>query len=74
MLRGPEFFSFVLLTTMPLLARGQPVPVPESIRAENVPPIPSEPRQSKCSSSAGSCWVMGISPARRFHHDPGTPA
>jgi len=31
----------VLLTTMPLLARGQTVPVPESIRAEDVPPIPS---------------------------------
>jgi len=41
MLRGPEIFTLVLLTTMPLLAPGQTVPVPESIRAENVPPIPT---------------------------------
>lgn len=41
MLRGPAIFMLVLLTTMPLLARGQTVPVPESIRAEDVPPIPS---------------------------------
>ena len=39
--RGPAIFMLVLLTTMPLLARGQSVPVPESIRAEDVPPIPT---------------------------------
>ena len=41
MLREPAIFMLVLLTTMPLLARGQTVPVPESIRAEGVPPIPA---------------------------------
>jgi len=41
MRRGPAIVSLVLLTSMPLLARGQTVPVPESIRAEDVPPIPT---------------------------------
>ncbi len=41
MLRGPVIFTLVLLTTMPLLSPGQTIPVPESIRAENVPPIPT---------------------------------
>ena len=41
MLRGPAILLLVLLATMPLLARGQTVPVPESIRAEDVPPIPT---------------------------------
>ena len=39
MLRRPALFMLVLLTTLPYLARGQTVPVPENIRAADVPPI-----------------------------------
>jgi dipeptidyl aminopeptidase/acylaminoacyl peptidase len=41
MLRGLAIFMLAFLMAMPLLARGQMVPVPESIRAEDVPPIPT---------------------------------
>jgi len=41
MLRRLAIFMLVLLTTLPLLARGQSIPVPESIRAADVPPIPT---------------------------------
>jgi len=41
MLRDPVICTLVLLTTMTLPAHGQALPVPESIRAENVPPIPT---------------------------------
>ena len=40
--RGPAVFSLVLITVAPFLVRGQTVPVPESIRAVNVPPVPPE--------------------------------
>jgi hypothetical protein len=41
LLRRPAVFLLVLLATMPLLARGQADPVPETICAANVPPIPA---------------------------------